>query len=341
MDPWSVAAILGLVFAGNKISSQEEPMYDKGISKPVPQQPNKVRPDYQDAMQKNIMTPDVGRRIGDFRLQPKQEVIGSLQDTKNNVQFPFGQPVYNLYDRENVSNKMNNLNPGGEPMQVGRGLGLCADVPAAGGFQQFFRVLPNNPNDERLIGLKGNDGGPMNPVVKNGGTIIGEVTHFPDKITTYRTGGPSGEGQGGALRGPEGRPTFTYTQRPTRRDVTGNQVFEGPAQYNVYQPYIDTGIKTLPRITDNRSKEDRSGNGQKMNVRADPLSVVGEVTNLRRDLPTDHPGGPGPLKGTVQQYIQPLYNDLNELKSTVNPLVKQLGIAQMALKNNPLKININ
>jgi len=338
MDPWSVAAIVGLVFAGNKLNSQEDPMetrWAKQTSK-VSTNPRDHDLDYMD--QKN-QTPDIGRRIGDFRLQPKNEVP-NLQDTAPNVQFPFGQPVYNLYDRENISNKMNNLNPGGEPINVGRGLGVCADVPATGGFQQFFRVLPNNPNEERLIGLKGNTGGPSNPVVKNGGTVIGDLTHFPNKLTTFRTGGPSGEGQGGVIRGPEGRPTFTYTQRPTKRSETGNQVFEGPAQYNVFQPYVDTGIKTLPRITDNRSKGDRAGNGQKMNVRGDPLSAVGEVTNLRRDLPGDHPGGPGPLNGMVQQYVQPIFNDLNELKSTPNPYTKTLNIGQEALKNNPFKINL-
>jgi len=340
MDPWTVAAIVGLVFAGNKVNSVEEPLYDKGTSKPVPQQPNAARHDYQDAMQTNNMTPDIGRRIGDFRLKPKQEIIGTLQDVSPNVQFPFGQPVYNLYERENISNKMNNLNPGGEPTNVGRGLGVCADVPATGGFQQFFRVLPNNPNEERLVPLKGNYGGPTNPVVKNGGTIIGNLTQFPTKETAYRTGGPNAQGQGGAIRGPEGRPTFTYTTRPTKRAETGNQIFEGPAQYNVYQPYVDTGIKSLPHMHGNRSNPDRAGNGQKMNVRGDPISAGGEVTNLRREVPTDHPGIGGPLRGTVEQYVQPVYNDLNELKAQKNPFTQKLDIANVNLDGNPFKISL-
>jgi len=339
MDPWSVAAIVGLIFAGNKLNSQEDPLetrWAKQTSK-VSTNPRDHALDFMDS--KN-QTPDLGRKIGDFRLQPKNEVL-NLQDTKPNAQFPFGQPVYNLYNRENISNKMNNLNPGGEAMNVGRGLGVCADVPATGGFQQFFRVLPNNPNEERLIGLKGNEGGPIDPVVKNGLTNIGDLTHFPQKNTMYHTGTPNAQGQGGVIRGPEGRPTFTYTQRPTKRQETGNQVLSGPSQYNVYQPYVDSGIKSLPRLTNNRTNPDRPGNGQMMNVRADPLSVVGEVTNLRRDLPTDHPGGPGPLNGTRQQYIQPLFNDLNTLKSVPNPVTQTLNIAHEVVKNNPLKININ
>jgi hypothetical protein len=338
MDPWSVAAIVGLIFAGNKINSVEDPL----VTQPTAAASViKGRRDIEDALETKNMNPQLGRRIGDFRLQPKQEIIGSLQDKSNIVNFPFGQPVYNLYNRENISNKMNNLNPGGEPVHVGRGLGVCADVPAVGGFQQFFRVLPNNPNEERLIGLPGTNGGPSNPVVKNGGTIIGNLTHFPEKNTTYRTGGPSGEGQGGSLRGPEARPTFTYTQRPTRRAETGNTTLEGPAQYNVYQPYVDTGIKSLPRLTDFRSKPDRAANGQRMNVIGDPLSAGGEVTNLRRDVATDHPGPPAPLFGTVSQYVQPEFNDLNELKSQRNPFTSKLNIAKDNLQGNPYQISLS
>lgn len=339
MDPWSVAAIVGLVFAGQKMNQdQENDPQETRWSKQTAKLSENPRDHYLDAMETANITPDIGRRIGDIRLQPKNE-IASLQDVQKKL--PFGQPVYNLYNRENISNKMNNVNPGGQWTNVGRGLGVCADVPAAGGFQQFFRVLPNNVNDERLIPLAGNMGGPTNPVVKNGAVNIGDLTHFPERETVYRTGGPSAQGQGGIIRGPEGRPQFNRTERPTIRAETGNQMFGGPAQYNVYQPYVDTGIKSLPHLTGNRSNQDRPGNGQKMNVRADPLSVVGEVTNLRRDLATDHPGIVGPLQGTVQQYLPPEYNDFNEKKSTVNPIMHTLSIGKEVTSKNPYQININ
>jgi len=339
MDAWSIAAILGLIFAGNKINSVEDPMRDRETKQPDQAADGPVKNLNLYASDQTIMTPDIGRRIGDFRLQPKNE-IRSLQDVSPNVQFPFGQPVYNLYNRENISNKMNNLNPGGQPMNVGRGLGTCSDVPATGGFQQFFRVLPNNPNDERLIPLAGNMGGPINPVVKNGLTIMGEMTQFPEKNTMYRTGGPRGEGQGGALTGPEGRPEFTKTERTTIRSETGNSEFLGPSQYNVYQPYVDTGIKSLPHVSNNRSNPDRPGNSQKMNVRGDPNSVIGITTNLRRELPTDHPGGVDPGR-RFTQYVKPEYSDVNVLKETINPLLKTLNIGKEITKNNPLQININ
>jgi len=337
MDAWSIAAILGLIFAGNKINSVEDPTRTARKEAPIVTENEKTPYDQRD---QRILGPGTGKPFDSTTsFKPKREV-GSFQDVSPNAQFPFGQPVYNLYNRQTITNKMNNLNPGGSPMQVGSGLGVCADVPAAGGFQQFFRVLPNNPNDERLIPLEGNMGGPTNPIVKNGLTVIGEITQLPEKNTIYRTGGLSGQGQGGELKGPEGRPEFTKTERPTIRAETGNSQFSGPSQYNVYQPYVDTGIKSLPRITNNRSNPDRPGNAGGMNVRGDPLSVIGAVSYLRREIPTDHPGIPDPGK-RFSRYIKPEYTDVNVLKETLNPNIKALSIGKDVTRNNPLQININ
>jgi hypothetical protein len=234
---------------------------------------------------------------------------------------------------------MNNLNPGGTALQVGPGLGVCGDVPATGGYQQLFRVLPNNPNDERLIQLKGTTGGPMNPVVQGGHAISGRLTQFPEKNTMYRTGGVGAQGQGGAIICPEGRPEFTKTERSTIRSQTGVSRFEGPPQYSVNQPYVDTGIKSLPHVSGNRSNEDREGNAGRMNVQGDPLSAIGDVTNLRRELKTDAPGAPNGSRFT--QYIRPMYDDLNTFKSQVNPYANKLDIAKTNTMNNPLQININ
>jgi len=339
MDPWSIAAVVGLVFAGRRINSTEDPA-DAGTNHSY-RNPGSTRNPIDhtsDYFEKSNITPDIGRRIGDTRIQPKNE-IASLQTVASNVQYPFGQPVYNLYDRENVSNKMNNLNPV-DKKYVGRGLGVCADVPAAGGFQQFFRVLPTNVNEERLNTLPGADGGPANPVVKGGAVNIGEVTQYPEKTYYHEPIASDAQGQGGALRGQEARPQLTKTSRPTIRAETGNETFIGPAQYNVSQPYNDTGFKKLSRLTDNRSKMNRAGNAGGMNVRADPISVIGDVTNLRRDLPGDYVG-PADPGHRFTQYIQPAYVNLNDMKSSENPLVSQLGIAKMNIANNPYQISIN
>lgn len=338
MDPWSIAAVVGLVYAGSQFNrDDEEPMLltDKESACPSTRNPRDHDLDY---METRNVTPDIGRRIGNVVLPPKC-AIPSLQDKK--PQQPFGQPVYNLYERQYVTNKMNNLQPI-ERMNVGPGLGVTSDVPATGGFQQFFRVLPNNPNDERLIQLPGTYGGPVDAVVKHGSTQVGTLTQFPEKLYTYEPAQNSGQGQGGMLRGQESRPNHTKTVRSTGRQQTGSRGAEddvnyGPAQYGVYQPYTSM---TLPSryATTKRSKEDREGNGQRMNVRADPLDAGGLVTNLRRQYETNEPG---PVNGSrFQQYVDAQYYKLNEFKSTPNPLTDNdsLSLAKDVLRNNPIAI---
>lgn len=342
MDPWSIAAIVGLVVAGKKFSNDEDPQAP--LSTQPEKCPDKTPNQFYNfhSLDSRIITPDIGRRLGsDINIPPKCE-IPSLQDKK--PQLPFGQPVYNLYDRENISNKMNNLQPV-ERKNIGPGLGVAADVPAAGGFQQFFRVLPNNVNEERLIQLSGTTGGPSDPVVKNGSTMTGKLTQFPEKLYTYEPTQNSGQGQGGALRGQESRPEWVKMNRYTNRAQTGyrgddDNLQYGVSQYNVYQPYADQSDKStwkaLPRITDNRSKSDRAGNGQRMNVRADPLDAGGLVTNLRREYETNEPG---PVDGTrFQQYKDVDFYKLNEFKSAPNPWTDNLTIAKDILKGNQFAI---
>lgn len=351
MDPWSIAAIVGLAFAGQKLSKDtEEPSQLLTVKEDPETCPDRSVNQMYDfySMDKRNMTPDVGRRLGSEILLPPKCEISSLQDRK--PQLVHGQPVYNLYDRQGVSNKMNNLQPI-ERKNVGPGLGISGDVPATGGFQQFFRILPNNPNEERLVQLAGNMGGPADSVVKGAPGVQGKLTQFPDKTYVYEPAQNSGQGQGGALRGQEGRPDFIKMNRSTIRDQTGSRGTDddlqyGTSQYMVYQGYADlsqnqdsgTGStwKKLPHVTNNRSKEDRAGNGQRMNVRADPLDAGGLVTNLRREYRTDEPG---PLNGTrFQQYKDAEFYKFNERKTIPNPFADNLSLAQDVLKSNPIAI---
>lgn len=138
--------------------------------------------------------------------------------------------------------------------------------------------------------------------------------------------------------------------RSTIRDQTGSRGTDddlqyGTSQYMVYQGYADLSKssdlsastwKKLPHVTNNRSKEDRSGNGQRMNVRADPLDAGGLVTNLRREYRTDEPG---PLNGTrFQQYKDSEFYKFNERKTIPNPFADNLSLAQDVLKSNPIAI---
>jgi hypothetical protein len=355
MDPLALAAVVGLVFAGKRLSdgSEEKPVERKPLptTRPITRRDidlaANARDHAKDAFDLRVMTPNLGRRIGDWRLQPK-EAVPNLQDTVPDAnRFPFGQPVYDLSNRQYVTNKMNNLQPI-ERRRIGPGLGVGADVPAAGGFHQYFRVLPNNINEERLTTLEGRNG-PAAYFVKNGGAGgIGEVTHQAKETKAwYRDPARNrAQGQGGAVTGAEGRPEFLKTARTTMRDeqtTRTDTLSMGPAQYNVYQPYAEGGSgaytdKALTRVSDNRSNPDRAGNAGQMNVRNDPVNQVGAMTNLRpesKPVPVSHMNG-----SRFQNYLGPEFYRFVEKKDKLNPLAstKCLDVAIQQLEKNPIAL---
>jgi len=361
MDPLAIAAVVGLVFAGKTLADGRSDSPPKS-RKPVTTRPITRRDvdlmsnnrdharDFTDVLN---TTPDLGRRIGDWRLRPK-EAVANLQDvTQTNSRFPYGQPVYDLYNRQYVTNKMNNLSPLEHPNTVGPGLGVGPNVRAAGGFHDYFRVLPNNINEEKLTTLEGRPG-PPNPVVKNGGAAyIGDITHNAAQTKTAHRdpGAYGGGGAQGALVGAEGRPDFLRTRKTTRRQETGlrtDTLSEGPAKYFVEQPYaVGTATytdTTLTRSSGDRSKPDRAANAARMNVRNDPVNQVGSATQLRpeaRILPLPPMGITGSNQG--RSYLAPQYDDpLNEHKPNANPRASNgfLDIAIQQLDKNPLAYSL-
>ena len=363
MEPLALAAIVGLVFAGKRLSEGSSDSERATLSAPTTRSvPPITRRDVNfmsnshdhraDAYDMNIMTPDLGRRIGDWRLQPK-DAVPNLQDvTRTNTRFPFSQPVYDLTNRHYITNKMNNVSPLEQPKTVGPGLGLAPDVPAGGGFQDFFRALPVNINEENLTSIEGRDG-PPNPVVKSGLPIIGAISKDAKASkTAFRAPGEyNGEGQGGRLIGFEGRPDFQKTRRTTIRQETGlrtDTLTDGPPQYNVSQPYAGGTTqytdKALTRSSDYRSNPDRSGNKSGMNVRNDPVNQVGAATQLRIESRPVPPGPQGPT-GVARGpgYVAPMYDDpLNEFKENPNPRAQPdfLDIAIQQLEKNPLAYSL-
>ena len=306
-----------------------------------------------DAFDVKNTTPDYGRRINDWRLRPK-EAVANLQDvTPTNSRFPYGQPVYDLYNREYITNKQNNVSPLEQPMPIGPGLGVGPNVLAAGGFHDYFRALPTNINEEKLTTLEGRTG-PSNPVVKNGGAAyIGDITHQAAQTKTAKRS-PAAYGGGGAqsaLVGAEGRPNFLKTKKMTIRSETGlrtDTLTDGPPQYNVSQPYAaGTSAYTdtaLTRASGYRTKPDRAGNAARMNVRNDPVNQVGAATQLRIES-SSLPPGPMGLTGTNQGrgILPPEFDDpLNEFKANPNPRAQKdfLDIAIQQLEKNPLAYSL-
>lgn len=353
MDPVALAAVVGLVFAGKRLADRSAEETQVAPTTTVPPltrrdvdlmaNPRDHAKDYFDL---KIMTPDEGRRVGDWRLQPKNE-IPSLQDRSPNAnRFPFGQPVYDLYNRQNVTNKMNNVQPV-ERRNVGPGLGLDPNVPAAGGFHNFFRALPNNINEERLTTIEGRPG-PASAFVKNGATTIGNITHQAKETKAWNRPPAQnrGEGQGGALTGPEGRPEFIRSKRTTIRQETGmreDTLSSGPGKFHVSQPYA-TGMcgseaytdTSLTRSSENRGNPDRAGGPGRMNVRMEPVNQGGAMTNLRAES-VPFPVAPADA-GRFQNYKRAEFDKLNEKKSNMNPRATPefLDVAIQQLEKNPI-----
>ena len=352
MDPLVLASIVGLVFAGQRLSKSDNPPIttdDVVMLKPKIDRTNNFgQQDFQ-LDPKNIFS-NSGRAFNGFNVNPKEIQPAFTDVTPIGRRNPYGQPVYDLYNRELVSNKMNNVPPISQHT-VGRGLGVGADVPAAGGFHQFFRVLPANINEENLHTLPGamanGVGGPPNAVIKAGGPVAPNITHEAKDTKAWHRNPmqTSGQGQGGALRAPEGHPDQIKTRRMTNRDETGQRTGDalqiGTASYFVKEPYaVGTATYTdtrLTRGTNNRINPDRAGNGQRMNVRADPVGQVGAMTNL---LPESVPfpvGAPNPMK-FFNPHKNADYYKFNPFKMNPNPRAdpKFLDTAIAQLQKNEL-----
>ena len=134
-----------------------------------------------------------------------------------------GDPVYDFRDRPYVSGKMNNLSPA-EKNLVGPGINVGPDVPAYGGYQQLFRVKPNNVGSYRLTTLPGRSG-PAGDITGGRGSLVGQLTHDKPETTTYL---PSryptlpgrAQSQGGTANGVVPRGEYQKTKHPTNRSET-------------------------------------------------------------------------------------------------------------------------
>ncbi len=222
-DPVSLLAIGGLVYAARKCSSLENDKKETYVSTPqVIEQPNTDAP-----------LPDPPQTMGDIsnRINYSTDPLGtnSIEVTHPSfgdvafMKYPNGEPVINIHDRPYVSGQMNNFGPV-EKELVGPGLGVGPDVPAYGGYQQLFRVNPNNVGAYKLTTLPGRSG-PAHSVTGGAPTLAGRVNHkAPPKTAFLPTRRPEvagrAQGQGGALTGVTVRSKYEKTKRPTNRSET-------------------------------------------------------------------------------------------------------------------------
>ena len=118
---------------------------------------------------------------------------------------------------------MNNLSPVQKEL-VGPALGTGPDVPAYGGYQQLFRVKPNNVGAYKLTTLPGRSG-PAGDISGGKSAQVGQLTHnTPSTVAFLPSRRPQVEGraqgQGGSLNGVTVRQEYEKSKRPTNRSET-------------------------------------------------------------------------------------------------------------------------
>lgn len=228
-DPISIAAIAGLVYVARKCSQIND----------NPKLENKVEKYQEETSRENVFNDLLDNRsvltntfTGSSSGDPGLSGHGVRQDSKDahpsfgDVSFMkhvHGEPVRDFRNRPYISGKMNNLGPT-EKQLVGSGLGVGADVPAYGGYQQLFRVNPNNVGAYKLTSLPGRSG-PAGDISGGRPGTVGQLTHnMPEKTAFLPSRRPEmpgrAQGQGGAVTGRVGRGKYEKTKRPTNRSET-------------------------------------------------------------------------------------------------------------------------
>ena len=202
-DPISLMAVAGLVYAGRTLSTKSVPPPAKEAEKPVVKAPVEVV--------NNNFEPvlDISQKI---------EVDNFGDITKQ--QRSGGQEILNMRDRMYDHGRMNNLSPV-EKQLVGPGLGVSADTPAVGGYQQMFRVNPVNVGEYRLTTLPGRSG-PAMDITGGRSAVVGELTHNKPETTSFLPSRrPTMQGRAQGMTGVVPRNEHEKTKRTTNRSETG------------------------------------------------------------------------------------------------------------------------
>lgn len=206
-DPISLLAVAGLVYAGRTLSNK----------------PEKYSPEA-----KVVMTNDgMGAAAPSF----KENEFVSRVDVPRKVEMESfaeigrqerssGQEILDMRNRMFDHGRMNNLSPV-EKQVVGPGLGVDPSVPAAGGYQQMFRVNPINVGEYRLTTLPGRSG-PAGDITGGRSAKVGQLTHNKPETTAYLPSRlPTMAGRAQGMTGVAPRNEHERTKRTTNRSETG------------------------------------------------------------------------------------------------------------------------
>ena len=218
-DVLSILAVLGLVYAGQNMNNKEE----EGL---VPSEPGPG----PEVSREGLVPSEPGSRVMNslngemYTGRILSEDVGNPFSDIAPDRYPGGLPYYlNETSEPYTSGIMNNVAPV-EKNLVGPGLGVGPDVPAYGGYQQLFRVKPNNVGGYKLTTLPGRSG-PAGDVTGGRHGLIGELNHkIPAKTAYLPSRRPEvlgrAQGQGGAVTGMTNYGKYEKTMRTTNRSET-------------------------------------------------------------------------------------------------------------------------
>jgi hypothetical protein len=215
------------------------------------------------------------------RIPPKSE-MASFADIAVQ-QRSGGQEILNMRNRMYDQGHMNNLSPI-EKQMVGPGLGVGAETPAIGGYQQMFRVNPVNVGEYRLTTLPGRSG-PAADVTGGRSAVVGELTHNKPETTAFLPSRlPVVPGRAQGMTGVVPRNEHERTKRTTNRSETGLRAdglgFNGAKRF--------VSAQTMPQDP-TRFKTDRNDEQYAYGNRATPgiTNFVGGYTNTVASKITD------------------------------------------------------
>lgn len=225
-DPVSVLALLGLVYTGKmlaenpvSLSSSQQILNQGGPG------PSKIKDATKvDVEQINLNT--------DFKINSEERQLTSPQVAETATFADIvpqtrssGGEVLDMKDRFATGLNVHNNLASIPKQQVGPGLGVGADVPAVGGFQQMFRAIPENVGAYRLTTLPGRAGPGFDPRGGRGQNrpIVGN--NKPEKTAFLPDRRPPvlgrAQGPGGPMSGVTVRSSQQRTMRTTNRSETG------------------------------------------------------------------------------------------------------------------------
>lgn len=202
-----IIAIAGLAYLGKMLSDPKKK--EEYTDVPTNNDTIVVEPPPRVVDESMLRMPDKKMEVANFGVVAPQ--------SRSN-----GSEILSMRNRMYDGGRMNNLSPV-EKQLVGPGLGVGANAPAFGGYQQLFRVNPENVGAHRLTTLPGRSGPAMD--LKGGRRgIIGDVAHNrPEKTAFLPTRRPESFGRAQGMSGVVPRSEHENTKRLTNRSVTGQR----------------------------------------------------------------------------------------------------------------------